>query len=124
VPRFASVIIDAVLATALAAYLLLIATDFMASFQSFVQLATIGLAAWAGVVLVWIFSPRRPAGSVDWVAVLAWLAAVTVGLLFSASPLFVGPLASGIFAVSGLSYLLSLGVAAVGYAVLSSGRRS
>ena len=33
--------------------------SFVTSFQNFIQLATIGLAAWAGVIVVWLRAPRR-----------------------------------------------------------------
>ena len=121
VPRYASVIIDGTLAAAGAAYLLFVSASFITWFQNFVQLATIGLAAWAGIMLVWIRAPRRAAGPIDAAAATAWLAGLAVGVLFSSSPLFVGPLATGLFAVSGLSYVLCLVVSAVVYALLSNG---
>jgi len=46
---------------------------------------------------------------------VAWLAGIVAGALFSSSPLFTGPLAVGIFAVSGLGYLVSLAVSAALY---------
>jgi purine-cytosine permease-like protein len=121
VPRYASVIIDGTLAAAGAAYLLFVSASFITWFQNFVQLATIGLAAWAGIMLVWIRAPREAAGPIDPAAAAAWLAGLAVGVLFSSSPLFVGPLAIGLFAVSGLSYVLCLVVSAVVYALLSNG---
>ena len=47
------------------------------------------------------------------------MAGTLVGLLFTASPLFTGPLAVGIFAQSSLGYLLGFTVSAALYAMLS-----
>jgi len=57
-------------------------------------------------------------GGVRLPALIAWLAGTVVGLLFTASPLFTGPLAVGIFAESSLGYLLGCTVSASLYAVL------
>jgi len=60
-------------------------------------------------------------GGVQVPALIAWLAGAVVGLLFTASPLFTGPMAVGIFAESGLGYLLGFTVSAGLYAVLGRG---
>src|ERR1035437_9775027 len=69
--------------------------------------------------------------STHWAAVFAarpgsWLAVgggvgIVVGLLFTATPLFTGPLAVGILAESSLGYLLGFTVSAGLYAVLGRG---
>ena len=56
---------------------------------------------------------------INWRALLAWLAGVTVGLVFTVSPWFSGPLATGIFATSSLGYLLGFLVSALLYWLLS-----
>lgn len=119
VPRYVSVLIDGVVSSAAAGYLLLAASNFVTTFQNFVQLATIGLASWVGIILVWLRTPRQPAKGVSVPALTAWLTGIGIGLLFSSSPSFTGPLATGLFAVSGLSYLLCLVVSGLLYAVLS-----
>jgi nucleobase:cation symporter-1, NCS1 family len=113
VPRYVSVLVDGVLAFAAATYVLLVAQDFVTSLQNFLQLATIGLVAWAGVVLVWL--AVRAERATPAAAMVAWLAGIVAGVLFSSSPLFTGPLAVGIFAVSGLGYLVSLAVSGALY---------
>jgi purine-cytosine permease-like protein len=57
-------------------------------------------------------------GEVRLPALIAWLAGTGVGLLFTSSPLFSGPLAVGVFAESSLGYLLGFTVSASLYAVL------
>lgn len=124
VPRYVSVLVDGVLAFAAAAYLLLVAADFVVSLQNFLQFATIGLVAWAGVVLVWLAGRADQARHASPTAIAAWLAGMVAGVLFSSSPLYTGPLAVGIFAVSGLGYLVSLAVSAVLYWALTARDRT
>jgi NCS1 family nucleobase:cation symporter-1 len=51
-------------------------------------------------------------------ACIAWLAGIVVGLLFTSSAFFTGPLATGIFASTSLGYLLGAAVSIVLYLVL------
>src|SRR6266487_2671271 len=51
-------------------------------------------------------------------AFIAWLAGVVVGLLFTSSAFFTGPLAKGIFVSTSLGYLLGAAVSIVLYLVL------
>jgi cytosine/uracil/thiamine/allantoin permease len=51
--------------------------------------------------------------------VVAWLLGIVVGLLFTVSPWFTGPLARGIFASSSLGYLLGFVVSALVYWLLA-----
>jgi purine-cytosine permease-like protein len=133
-PRYATVLIDGVLMTAGSIYVTLIAQNFYGPFVSFLQLLADGLMAWVGVFLIDMIWRRTydPASLVDTtprgryfyqggfnlIACIAWLAGVVVGLLFTASPFFNGPFATGIFASTSLGYLIGAAVSAVLYLVL------
>jgi len=102
--------IDGALMTAGAAYILFVSSNFLTPFQSFIQLVSIGLSAWAAVVVIYLFGRWRstaPRHGVSPAAVVAWVIGLILGLLFSSTSLFVGPLAKGIFATSSLSYVVS-----------------
>ena len=132
--RYQSVLIDGVLMSAGAVYVMLVAQNFIGSFESFLQVLADGLTAWAAVFLVdMLRRGRYDAGSLDdtsaqsryfyWggfnpVALGAWLAGILVGVAFTSSPLFTGPFAMGVFASSSLGYLLGFLVSGVLYAIL------
>jgi purine-cytosine permease-like protein len=132
--RYKSVLIDGALMIAGAIYVMLVAQNFLGSFESFLQLLADGLTAWGAVFLVDMLRRRRydPASLADpspqsryfyWrginpVAIGAWLVGILVGLAFTASPFFTGPFATGIFASSSLGYLLGFLVSGVLYALL------
>lgn len=132
--RYKTVLIDGVLMIAGAVYVMLIAKNFLGSFESFLQLLADGFTAWGAVFLVDMLMRRGYDarslddtsaqsryfywGGVNVVAVGAWLAGILVGLAFTASPYFTGPLAIGIFARSSLGYLIGFLVSGVLYAIL------
>ncbi|WP_202901883.1 purine-cytosine permease family protein [Thermogemmatispora carboxidivorans] len=132
--RYKTVLIDGVLMVVGAAYVMLVAQDFFGPFESFLQLLSDGLTAWAAVFLVDMLLRRGydaqslvETGSrsryyyragVNWRAIVAWLLGIGVGLLFTVSPWFTGPLARGIFASSSLGYLLGFVVSALVYWLL------
>ncbi len=123
--------IDGALMTAGAAYILFVSSNFLTPFQSFIQLVSIGLSAWAAVVVIYLFGRWRstaPRHGVSPAAVVAWVIGLILGLLFSSTSLFVGPLAKGIFATSSLSYVVSFAVSGLVYLLLvrarSAGGRS
>ncbi len=123
--RYKTVVVDAVIMIVGTVYVVLIAQNFFGPFESFVVLLGVGLAAWAGVFLVDQvimsrhnandYSPSllypgtsaTPIPGVKWPAVIAWIIGVMVGLLFTTSPFFNGPLAHGIFASSSLEVLFA-----------------
>lgn len=122
-PRARTVWIDGLVILVGTVYILFFSNGFLGVFQSFLSLIAIGLLSWCAVFLVdmrWrhgVYDAAKltaPApgstyfywGGVNWTAVGAWLTGVIVGLLFTESPLFSGPLATGIFASSSLGYLL------------------
>jgi NCS1 family nucleobase:cation symporter-1 len=138
--RSKTVVIDAAVILLVGAFVMVVRADFFGFLVSFVALLACGIATWAAVFVVDMAMRRsydraslecsgliptsRPrhlaAGDgVRLPALIAWLAGTVVGLLFTASPLFTGPLAIGVFAQSSLGYLLGFTVSATLYAVLS-----
>ncbi len=131
-PRYKTVMIDAAIMAAGTVYVVLIAKNFFGPFESFILLLGIGLAAWAGIFLTDQLWRRRGLYSlallygqgtskISWPAVSAWTAGVMAGLLFTTSPFFTGPLATGIFAESSLELILAFAVAGVVFLVMSPG---
>ena len=134
-PRYATVMIDGVLMTAGAIYVTLVAQNFYGPFVSFLLLLADGLLAWAGIFLVDMIWRRNydPAsltdtssrsryfyqGGFNIVACVSWIVGVVVGLLFTSSPFFNGPFATGLFASTSLGYIVGAAVSAVLYLVLT-----
>jgi NCS1 family nucleobase:cation symporter-1 len=137
VRRSRTVVIDAVVILLAGTFVMAVKGDFFGFLVSFVQLLACGIATWAAVFVVDMAMRRgydqdalesaglvptgnlAPLGSaVGLPALIAWLSGTVVGLLFTASPLFTGPLAVGVFAESSLGYLLGFTVSAGLYAVL------
>ncbi|MBE3559947.1 MAG: cytosine permease [Ktedonobacteraceae bacterium] len=134
--RYFAVLIDGVLMVAGAIYVMLIRQDFYGPFTSFLQLLAAGLTTWAAIFLIGMISRRTYdaksladttptsayyyAAGFNLPACLAWVIGVVVGLLFTKSTFFTGPLASGIFASTSLGYLLGALVSAVLYPLLRS----
>ena len=141
--RYKTVAIDAGLMALGTVHVVLIAQNFIGPFESFIVLLGVGLAAWAGIFLAHQFwrsgrskeaypqallydakaSDGRVRGGVSWAAIISWLVAVGVGLLFTTSPFFSGPLATGIFAESSLEVVFAFVVGAVLCLILTSGWR-
>lgn len=134
--RHKAVLIDGVIMVLGSVYVMLIAQDFFGPFISFLQLLADGLAAWAGVFLVDMLlrrgydpeglrrtdpgSPYYYSGGIHWPACIAWLCGVLVGLAFTVSPWFSGPLAKGVFASSSLGYIMGLLVSMLTYWLLGA----
>lgn len=131
--RYKTVLVDAAIMVAGTVYVVLVAQNFFGPFESFVVLLGIGLAAWAGVFAVHQLARRsggdpypdallygvagaRRAPPVRWAAVVAWALGVAIGILFTSSPLFVGPWATGVFAGSSLEVMVAFLVSAGVYA--------
>ncbi|HEY3410376.1 MAG TPA: cytosine permease [Propionicimonas sp.] len=138
--RSRTVVIDGAVILFAGVYIMVVQADFSGFLVSFVQLLACGVATWAAVCIVdmafrggydrnclamsELIKTTHPAQSaphreIRLSAVVAWLAGTVVGALFTASPLFTGPLAVGIFAESSLGYLLGFAVSAALYAMLS-----
>jgi purine-cytosine permease-like protein len=134
IKRQYAVLIDGVLMVVGAIYVLLIRNDFQGSLTSFLLLLADGLTVWAAIFLIdmiWRRSydakslnhmGRESAyyytGGFNIPACTAWVVGVVVGLLFTSSTLFTGPLAKGIFAATSLGYLLGAAVSAILYLIL------
>jgi NCS1 family nucleobase:cation symporter-1 len=137
--RSRTVVIDAAVILAAGLYVMVVNGNFFGFLVSFVELLACGIATWAAVFVV-DMAMRRGYDTADLVsgglipashglradagagvrlpALISWLAGTLVALVFTASPLFTGPLAVGIFAESSLGYLLGFMVSAGCYAVL------
>lgn len=136
VQRYKTVLIDGVIMIVGSIFVMVIVQNFFGPFLSFLQLLADGLAAWAAVFLVDMAlrrgydeaglvetSPASPyyyAGGVNWRAVAAWLAGILVGLAFTTSPWFNGPLSVGVFASSSLGFFIGFAVSALGYWALAT----
>ena len=136
IQRYKTVLLDGILMIAGAAYVLLVAQDFLGPFESFLQLLADCLTAWSAVFLVDMLKRREYdtgslvetgskslyyyRGGVNWVGVGAWLLGIVVSLSFTSSPWFSGPFAVGIFAASSLGYLIGFATSGLAYWLFSS----
>lgn len=122
-PRQKTIWFDAVITLLTAGYVLFFRPDFIASFEAFLTLIGVGLAAWAGVFLADWWWLRRHSGygaenlsqtrlhpqtaQFNWFVLLSWGVGIGVGLLLTATSLYTGPLAKGVFAVSNLGVIVA-----------------
>lgn len=131
-----AVLIDGVLMIIGSIYVLLVRNDFQGALYSFLLLLAAGLTVWAAIFLIDMIWRRSydtesltnlgPTSSYYYTfgfnipAFVAWLIGIAVGLLFTKSAFFTGPLAlvSSLFANTNLGYLLGAGVSIVLYLVL------
>ncbi|MFH8491411.1 purine-cytosine permease family protein [Streptomyces longisporoflavus] len=138
VPRAWAVVIDIVLMFLGGIYFMLIADDFYGPFSAFLTLLAVPISAWIGVIAVDMMRGRDydPDGLMDtsrtsryWYtggfrlpAVLAWVASIVSGLLFTtAGPgsddvWFAGPLADTWFGANGLGWAVAIVVGGAVYA--------
>jgi len=139
--RYKTVLIDGILMIIGAIYVMLIAQNFFAPFESFLQLLADCLTAWSAVFLVDMLFRWRSGydttglaqtdqtssyfytAGINWSAIIAWLTGILVGLAFTVSPWFTGPFAKGIFATSSLGYLIGFAVSSLLYWILFSRRQ-
>jgi nucleobase:cation symporter-1, NCS1 family len=134
IKRQYAVLIDGALMIIGSIYVLLIRNDFQGALTSFLLLLADGLTVWAAIFLVdMIWRRSYDTKGLDDTgktsayyytsgfhlpACIAWLVGVVVGLLFTSSSFFTGPLARGIFVSTSLGYLLGAAVSIVLYLVL------
>jgi nucleobase:cation symporter-1, NCS1 family len=149
-PRYQSILIDGAIMLVGNVYLLFFAQDFVGPFQGFLITLGVGLAAWGAVFLVdlamyrWrqgydepaLYDPAGRYGAANPAALVAWLAAVVVGLglvtstaaVFGWTGYLLGPFGGdqGAVGASSIGLWIAFALAAVLYAVLSPvlGRRS
>ncbi len=129
-PRQKTIWIDAVITLAAAGYILFFRPDFISSFEAFLTLIGVGLAAWAGAFVADWWWLRRHSGyavenrdekggliakisQFNWLTLLSWGVGVGVGLLLTATSLYTGPLAKGVFAVSNLGVTAAFAISGV-----------
>ncbi|WP_053368572.1 purine-cytosine permease family protein [Bacillus sp. FJAT-27245] len=120
-----SIIFHGAIMVLLPVYVLFINGNFLGSFQMFLGVVGIGLAAWTAIFGVDYVILRKKQGydpdiisgdkniSVDKGNVMIWFAGVIVGLLFTTNPLFPAPFAKGIFEGNSLGVLLTFAVSLV-----------
>ncbi|MEO8971268.1 MAG: cytosine permease [Ktedonobacteraceae bacterium] len=134
IKRQYAVLIDGVLMVLGAIYVLLVRNDFQGALTSFLLLLAAGLTVWAAIFLIDMIWRRHYdtrsltilgresayyyTGGFNIPACTAWVAGIVIGLLFTSSSFFSGPLAKGIFASTSLGYLLGATVSVVLYLVL------
>jgi purine-cytosine permease-like protein len=143
-PRYQSVVIDGTLMVLGVIYMLFIAQDFLGTFQGFLLVLGVPLAAWAAVFLVDLATLRRQGyheralypgpGStgraVNPAGVIAWLAGVVIGLGLITSTTkgftWLGWWAKGAFKGSSLGLLVAFLVAGAIYGLwaTTAARRS
>lgn len=140
-PRYIAVLIDAVLVTIAGTYMAFAAPGFFPSFQAFLIVTGVPMAAWTGIVLVDVWCRRRTGfdedalehpkgryGRINPAAVSVFITATALGfgLVSSADPhfrLFLGflltPAArSGELGTSAAGLIAAMVAAALGYAAL------
>ncbi|MER5439947.1 cytosine permease [Streptomyces sp. NPDC002790] len=135
VPRHWAVSINAVISLVFGAILMLVATSFMSSFISFLSLLAVAFSAWVGVFGADMFTRKHydAAALIDttrtsayWykggfspAACVAWAVGLVVGLLFTSSTWFSGPLASNNFIGEyGLGWIVTIVVSGLLYLAL------
>lgn len=135
IKRTLSVVFDACVMISVATYVFFIEQDFMGPFQSFLILIGVCLASWEAIFMMDYILIRKKAGypkellyaehqqpetkQYNGAALSCWLLGIMVGLLFTNSPFFNGPLAVGIFQDSSLGVLLSFFVSGLSYTIVA-----
>ncbi|MCL4449637.1 MAG: cytosine permease [Actinobacteria bacterium] len=130
VKRYKTVAVDGAVIIAGGIAIMVVSNSFMAPFITFLELLAVALATWAAIFVVDMIRGSYDSSTPDNVGPIgkylyykgfnlpglgSWLIGITIGLLFTASPWFSGPLAKGIFATSNLGYFIGAVVAAVVY---------
>ncbi len=141
--RYKSIFIDACIMLGGTIYVVFFSSSFFQPFESFILLLGVGLAAWGGIFVAGqlrfgyalertlpsgdnrdsLFDPRHSTllvkKGIGWPGGIAWIISTAIGLLFTTSPFFSGPLAKGIFANSSLEILISFAIGGIVFYVLS-----
>lgn len=136
IPRYKTVLVDAVLSVGGSLYILLVAQNFIGTFEAFLTLLAGVLAPWAAVFLIDLPGHLRQGIDVEALyrhgdsrygryrvpALVSWGVGLVVSLLFTSTLLFQGPLAIGIFNGSDLGFLLGFAVSAIIYGIWPNAR--
>ncbi|MFJ2091802.1 cytosine permease [Streptomyces sp. NPDC087901] len=134
VPRAWAVGVNAAISLFLGSLLMLVASSFLDSFVSFLNLLAVTFSAWIGVFGVDLLRGRAYdpvalmnttptsaywyTGGFAWTAVAAWAAGLSVGLLFTGVEWFTGPLAATWAGRNGLGWAVTIAVSGGLYAML------
>ncbi|MFD0022545.1 cytosine permease [Streptomyces sp. NPDC058382] len=134
VPRAWAVGVNAAISLFLGSLLMMVATSFIDSFVSFLNLLAVTFSAWIGVfgvdqlrgraydpVALMDTTPTSAywySGGFAWPAVAAWAAGLAVGLLLTGVEWFTGPLASTWPGRNGLGWAVTIAVSGGLYAAL------
>lgn len=134
IPRAWAVGVNAAISLFLGSLLMLVASSFVDSFVSFLNLLAVTFSAWIGVFGVdqlrgRTYDPEALmdttstsaywyAGGFAWTAVAAWAVGLVVGLLFTGVEWFTGPLATTWAGRSGLGWAVTILVSGGLYAAL------
>jgi NCS1 family nucleobase:cation symporter-1 len=138
VGRTTAIAVDAVLISVGGLYITVVAQDFYGPFTTFLTLLAVPLTAWAAVFLTDL--PRRRydtgalidttphsaywyTGGVHLPALISWVAATGLGVLYTRTPWFTGPFAAGWLGRNGLGWLVAGVSGALLYAVLRTASR-
>ncbi|MCY0881599.1 MAG: cytosine permease, partial [Firmicutes bacterium] len=110
-PRSRTVFFDAILSISGSLYVLLVAKNFVNTFESLLTILAGFLTPWAAVFLVDTMRHLRygypqTVPAVRWSAWIAWIVGIAASLLFTSTSIFSGPFATGIFNGSSLGFLL------------------
>lgn len=120
-----SIIFHSAIMILLPSYVLFINGDFLGSFQMFLGLIGIGLAALTAVFVADYVILRKKQGydpniisgdkniAVNKGNVIIWFVSVIIGFLFTSNPIFPAPFAKGIFEGNSLGVLLTFAVGLV-----------
>ncbi|QQE79679.1 cytosine permease [Alicyclobacillus sp. SO9] len=116
-PRKKTIWIDAVITIVVTVFVIFIRKNFFSPFEAFLTLMGVSLAAWSGVFLGrWMnrhrfnrdfFQHHETGQPTNWYALGSWGISVVVGLLFTTTSIYTGPLAKGVFSVSNLGIVLA-----------------
>lgn len=130
-----SILFHGTLMIVLPAYVLFINGDFLGSFQMFLGLVGIGLAAWTAVFMADYIILRKKQGydpelitgtknnGVNVPNVCIWVGSVVVGFLFTTNPVFPAPFAKGIFEGNSLGVLLTFAVGFIASCIYSASQQ-
>ncbi|MFJ3638255.1 cytosine permease [Streptomyces sp. NPDC090108] len=135
IPRHWAVSVNAVISLALGGVLMLVATSFLGSFIAFLSMLAVAFSAWTGVFGADMFRRRSYDGramadttrtSAYWyragfspTAVAAWAIGLVMGLMFTTSDWFTGPLAkNNVIGRYGLGWIAAIVISGVLYLVL------
>lgn len=116
-PRSRTIGFDALISLAASLYVLLVSQGFLGNFEAFLSLVAALLAPFVGVALFHLRPERMVSHKV---ALASWLGGAILGLATTATPIFTGPLAIGIFQQSSLGYFAGFALSVLMYAIWMS----